>query len=148
MYNGQSLLFGPVIEKPNKTAFITEDPVDLILNGEFAKVPILATYTSDENLAGLLVDRFLIETGEKPVEYYTEPERVIPAILREKMDDRTLNIICSEMEKIYRNLEEKKYIVSVNIKKCTLITPTLHNSYRFLNVYLFFWNISLQVLNK
>jgi carboxylesterase type B len=45
--------FGPVIEKPNPTSFLDEDPTDLLLSGKFNQVPVIQGLTSKE---GLLVE--------------------------------------------------------------------------------------------
>lgn len=43
-------LFSPVIEKPNKTEVITKPPIEILLSGEYNKVPIMMGYTADEGL--------------------------------------------------------------------------------------------------
>lgn len=42
--------FGPTIEKPNKDAFLTEHPVDIMLSGNYNKVPIMLGFTSREGM--------------------------------------------------------------------------------------------------
>lgn len=42
--------FSPVIEKPNPTAFLTENPTDLLESGRFNQVPLIIGVTSNEGL--------------------------------------------------------------------------------------------------
>ncbi|XP_066249150.1 juvenile hormone esterase-like [Euwallacea similis] len=42
--------FGPIIEKPNLTAFITEDPTNLLGSGRYNQVPFIQGFCSNEGL--------------------------------------------------------------------------------------------------
>ncbi|XP_066154402.1 esterase FE4-like isoform X2 [Euwallacea fornicatus] len=42
--------FGPIIEKPNLTAFITEDPTGLLASGRYNQVPFIQGFCSNEGL--------------------------------------------------------------------------------------------------
>lgn len=115
MYSERSLIFGPVVEKPNKTAFITRDPTDLILNGEFSKVPILAGYTNHEGLLFELIDRCKRALGANISTAPPNPQELIPIIMKTKMDESNFDQICSEMENAYsmENMSLKKCLVSM-----------------------------------
>lgn len=110
MGDGRSLIFGPVVEKPNKTAFITKDPTEIILDGEFVKVPLLITYTSHEALMYELVDGYLLEPGQN----LDEPTKFIPTKLKAKMGDVISKVISNEMKNKYpsHNLKEAACAVS------------------------------------
>lgn len=97
LHGDRSLIFGPVVEKPNSTAFLTRDPTDMILNREFSKVPILAGYTSHE---GLLFECRGV-TGANISSVLPKPEEFIPSTMKTRMDDRDFDAVCSEMETAY-----------------------------------------------
>lgn len=111
----RSVIFGPVVEKPNKHAFLTNDPTELFLNGEFTKLPILATYTSNEGLMFEHLDRCAIESGKKICICPPNTQEYVPLVMKEKMDDLSLSEISSEMEKAYyhENSAMKKCLVSI-----------------------------------
>lgn len=108
------LVIGPVVEKPNRTAFITKDPTDIILNGEFSKVPLLVTYTSHEGLIYELMHKYLSESGRTVMKVSLEPEEFLPPLMKSRMNDEVFGIICSEMEKTYNiyDLPDKRCMVS------------------------------------
>lgn len=118
MHSKRSLIFGPVVEKPNKTAFITGDPTDLILNVEFPKVPIMAGYTNHEGLLFELIDKAAgVEMSNTP----PNPEEIVPIIMKTKMDDINFDKICSEMEHAYsmENMSLKRCLVSTYYNTCS-----------------------------
>jgi len=43
-------IYGPVIEKPNPTAIITQHPIDIIQSGKYNMVPIIMGFNSNEGL--------------------------------------------------------------------------------------------------
>lgn len=107
-------MFGPVVEKPNTTAFITEDPTTLLLNGKFHDVPILATYTDRERLLLATSEELQRKSGKlnKPVSL--ELEDLIHHRIKSKIDKVSFNELSFEMERVYpsNNLFEKTCLVS------------------------------------
>lgn len=49
--------FGPVIEKPNAEAFITEQPLDIMLSGNYLKVPLIIGYNTREGMFAELLQK-------------------------------------------------------------------------------------------
>lgn len=96
-------MIGPVVEPPNETAFITKDPSDIVLNGEFMKIPLLITYTSHEGLVFEMINRSALKAGGKLDDRSLEPEDFIPATFKDKIDNENFKRICSEMKDIYRS---------------------------------------------
>lgn len=68
---------GPVVEKisPYEPAFLSENPIDIILQGRYNKVPFLLGYTSRE---GMLIEI----TVPKEQQLVTNFEESIPFYLR------------------------------------------------------------------
>lgn len=110
-----NLVIGPVVEKPNRTAFITKDPTDIVLNGEFMKVPLLVTYTSHEALMYEMINRNTLKAGGEVNEISLEPEEFIPVVFKDKIDNESFRKVCSSMKNVYKsynNLEDRKLAVS------------------------------------
>lgn len=68
--------YGPVIEKPNSTAFLTENPLDLLASGRYNQVPMIQGVVSNE---GMLFDSPHSEqpssvSGENGVLWYWDLE--------------------------------------------------------------------------
>lgn len=42
--------FGPVVEKPNPTAFLTDNPIDILTSGSFSQVPLIQGVAANEGL--------------------------------------------------------------------------------------------------
>lgn len=99
------------MEKPNRTAFITQDLVDIILNGEFSIVPLMAAYTSNEGLIFEAIDRNLRASGVKIQDGPFRAEEILPPQLKAKMDKASLEMISHELENVY-SVEDN------TLKKC------------------------------
>lgn len=108
-------MIGPVVEKPNETAFITKDPTEMMLNGEFNKVPVLMTYASDEGLMYDACDKYSLKRGEVITETTFETSDCIPTAIKAKMNDFSIKQICTELDIIYaaESFAEKKRMVSI-----------------------------------
>lgn len=106
------IVFGPVVEKINDSAFITEDPVDMMLNGKFHKVPILSTYTNKECLLVEKLANYLRAKGKVVKPFHFEPTDILPAYFKAKMEHSDLNKISSEMDKIYSMFDDSTCLVS------------------------------------
>lgn len=91
----------------------------MLLNGEFAEVPILASYASNEGLAVELVNRRLVNSGEKAIKLPTKPEEAIPLTIQKEISNTDFEIICSEMKEVYNNESSDKvpYLVSTYIQE-------------------------------
>ncbi|GLV39704.1 uncharacterized protein CBL_08230 [Carabus blaptoides fortunei] len=67
--------FGPVIEKPNDEAFITEHPLDIMLSGNYIKVPIIIGYNTRE---GMILALIQTKDYGKIVYPFDDFEKIIP----------------------------------------------------------------------
>lgn len=110
LYGDRSLIFVPVIEKPNSTAVITKNPTDLILNGEFMKIPLIIGYTSNEALLFELIDCILRKNGANIPKGPPNPEDIIPIEFTKKISKPNFQMLCSEINKVYsvRDNTDKK----------------------------------------
>lgn len=107
----------PVVENPNPEAFLTEHPLDLLLSGNYNKVPIMIGYTSHE---GILLEMTNKQAG-LPTEYHpSDFERVIPAHYKIKKGSDLSKMIAKKVEEFYyvksktpEDDTENYYIVSI-----------------------------------
>lgn len=67
-----------MIEKPNPTAFLTENPADIFRSGKFNQVPIIQGLCSNEGLIGELGDLIYIPKD------FTPDKHLIPWNLNHK----------------------------------------------------------------
>lgn len=113
MFTNKTLIFGPTVEKPNSTAFITKDLVDTILSGDFSKVPLLASYTTNEGLLFEALDRTLKASGVDIPNGPLKLEQFFPYQIRAKINKNRFNMICQEMENIYslEDITQRKCLV-------------------------------------
>ncbi|XP_074040164.1 juvenile hormone esterase [Leptinotarsa decemlineata] len=98
---------GPVIEKPNPTAFLTKNPFEIMISGDYNKVPMIMGYTSNEGLlfsfANKLFGREGRESSEKPsLEDFIHPEMKI------EKGCPTSKVICKKLEEYYSQEENAK----------------------------------------
>ncbi|KRT85840.1 hydrolase [Oryctes borbonicus] len=87
---------GPVIERvsPYESAFLAEDPVDLVLQGRYHKVPLVIGYTSREGM--------IIETCvPKQHQLITNFEEAIPFYLRIPKGSQLSLKIAEEIKQFY-----------------------------------------------
>lgn len=106
LFERDGVVFGPVVEKPNKIAFITEEPIDMILNGSFYKLPILATYTDNETLLQVRLGEFVSKLGKPWKSWAFEPQDILPSYYKSKMNDSDFNKICSEIKRVYSSFND------------------------------------------
>ncbi|KAH1000894.1 hypothetical protein HUJ04_013165 [Dendroctonus ponderosae] len=94
----------PVLEAPGKTAFLTEDPRDIIKNGTYNQVPIVLGYTDKE---GYLLDfmRALVKEEPKPLEL----EKELPFELNLKPDSDELKNVVALIGKFYSENQYDDY---------------------------------------
>ncbi|KAG5895282.1 hypothetical protein JTB14_015148 [Gonioctena quinquepunctata] len=99
--DGRLEIISPVVEKPNNTDFITQHPIELIMTGNYNKVPVLLGYCSDE---GLMFDgsgtvcRFSTEgiQGEKP-----DLENFIQSYVKLEKGSKTSKAACGKLSDFY-----------------------------------------------
>lgn len=109
--------FGPVIEKPNDEAFITEQPLDIMLSGNYVKVPLIIGYTTRE---GMLVELIQKKEYGRVIHPLDDFEKAIPFYYNiPKRTELSKNIAKSIKEYYYGQAEatlddiDKFYLVSI-----------------------------------
>lgn len=107
-------MYGPVVEKPNRNAFLTEDPVERLLNGKFHHIPTLATYSNKERFFCVSSEQILKNSVPKAILSATT-ENLIPTMFKEKIDDVNLRIISSEIEKVYFSNDDLTKLTMVSL---------------------------------
>ncbi|CAB0002547.1 unnamed protein product [Nesidiocoris tenuis] len=70
--------FGPVVEVEHADAFITQQPLDIIMNGEASDVPILFSHTADE---GLYPGSQIIENETLMADLRDDWDEILPHLL-------------------------------------------------------------------
>ncbi|CAH1118266.1 unnamed protein product [Phaedon cochleariae] len=101
---------GPIIEKPNEAAFITELPRTLIKSGKYNKVPIMLGYCSNE---GLLFEIKSRSEGKSYTDEKLDLNDFIPPDLNFKQNDSRIQIIRKKLSNFYfeGNHAKNKYML-------------------------------------
>lgn len=89
---------GPVVEKPNPDAFLTEEPIDLMLTGKYNKVPIIIGYTSHE---GMLLEVYAKFTKTEASYRINDFEKVIPLCYNIQPGTELSKTIAKKIEEFY-----------------------------------------------
>ncbi|XP_053612703.1 esterase B1 isoform X1 [Plodia interpunctella] len=96
-----NILFGPVIEKShlNIEKFLTESPVELVINGSIANVPIIVGYTSGE---GIEISRKLPQL----LSFLARTGAVVPRELKFKLTREELKDVDKKIRNRYFSYKE------------------------------------------
>lgn len=124
MILGEQRPYGPIVEKPNKTAFITKHPFELITSGNYNHVPLLIGYTSHEGLLMEIVRKLF--PGLDNLWTY---RATIPWILN--ATDEVKDEIETLMSNYYGNVDDKRtkdeVMMDVTMLS-TIATVIIHHS--------------------
>ncbi|KAJ8963467.1 hypothetical protein NQ318_018950 [Aromia moschata] len=85
--------FGAVIEKPNETAFITRPVADIILSGDYNRVPIIFGYNTTEGILSELM--YPMKSEKERLEVKTD----IP--FQVKVEGEKAETLCKKMYNLY-----------------------------------------------
>lgn len=95
----QNDIIGPVIEKPNPDAFITEHPMDIMLSGNYNKVPIIIGYNSLEGIIMELNNKLVLN---KETKYrYDDFQKAIPYYYNLEKNSQFSKSIAKNIEEFY-----------------------------------------------
>lgn len=111
---------GPVIEipSPNEEAFITQDPMDIILSGNYNKVPFITGFNTREGMLFMV----MADKIKNPNLYNIDFERMIPYRLKlEKGSDSSLKLANQIKEFYFGDKEACEATVDNNYVVCIII---------------------------
>lgn len=99
MMTGTKRPFGPTIEKPNPDPFITREPYDVLVSGDYADVPAIIGYCNregnlSEGFANMLEDR-------KPI--HTEFDDLVPCDLNISKESVQFKELAKKVYEFYYN---------------------------------------------
>lgn len=107
--------FGPVVETPHEGAFLTEHPVDVMLSGNFTKVPAMMGFATREGMLSEIGIRRLY--GE--MKMFKSFEKKVPFFYNLKKGSELSLKVANMIKEFYYGKEEptldnldKFYIVS------------------------------------
>nr|WCC58149.1 carboxylesterase [Pharsalia antennata] len=107
--------FAPVIEKPNDTAFITEEPIDIIRSGNYNQVPLMIGYNSKEGLLLAAYETILALEGKTVKKETPSLEDAIPWQIGLERGSDVSKQVCENLTKTYYkgpNMAESTYLMS------------------------------------
>nr|XP_023018920.1 juvenile hormone esterase-like [Leptinotarsa decemlineata] len=99
---------GPVIEKPNPTAFLTKDPMEVMISGEYNKVPMIWGYTSNEGMLFVLLQKLAKEGKAKKMDEKPNLEDFVPPDMKLERGCSTSQEICKKIADFYFQGENAK----------------------------------------
>lgn len=92
-------MYGLVIERPfeqqGEVPFMCEDPLDIILSGNFSKVPLIMGYT---DLEGSVVDSY---RPERSLDMVDDPESNLSRFLGYKRGTQESRIVAQKVQEFY-----------------------------------------------
>lgn len=118
MYNFQEQeggrTFGPCIETPNPTAFITKKPIDIITSGQYNKVPMMIGFNSNEGLVFFMSEIVKNKKLSREIVY----ERFIPPQMNLPLESPLRKEITDKLRKVYSNdTSGDIFLVSIALTK-------------------------------
>lgn len=130
---------GPVIEKENPTAFITEDPRVLLKSGKHSQVPLMMGFTSREGMLAEMGSKLNIEKKNSDNDLAIH----VPYMLNLEKDE--VEKLSANLKEYYYNNEEITdenkdylYVVSTNL---LLLYPYYRHTRRLKSSAINFKNI-------
>lgn len=112
---GDRAPFAPVIEKPNDTAFITENLIDIIRSGNYNKVPFMIGYTTREGLLMPVYQTLLAKSGKTVKKEPPSLEDAIPWQVGLERGGELSKQVCQKIQKVYLsgpNIDDNIHVVS------------------------------------
>ncbi|XP_045764281.1 para-nitrobenzyl esterase-like isoform X2 [Maniola jurtina] len=128
---GLPIRFGPVVEKKfdNTEAFLTENPLDLLISGKFQPVPLIIGYNSREGI--------LLSYSElKKIDFTNKfPSFLVPAEIARKVSEEKLKEFGERIKAFYcPNRDMNSNDVNI-ISDIVTDIYFIHGIYRFSNFY-------------
>nr|XP_023018918.1 juvenile hormone esterase-like [Leptinotarsa decemlineata] len=99
---------GPVIEEPNPTAFLTKDPMEVIISGEYNKVPMIWGYTSNEGIIFKVFQKMAKEGKAGKMDEQPKLEDIVPPNMKLERGCPTSQEICKKIADFYFQGENAK----------------------------------------
>nr|AIY68377.1 putative alpha-esterase [Leptinotarsa decemlineata] len=94
-------VIGLVIEEPNPTAFLTKDPMEVIISGEYNKVPMIWGYTSNEGMLFVPLQEMSKKGKAFKVDEQLNLEDFVPPNMKLERGCSTSQEICKKIADFY-----------------------------------------------
>ncbi|XP_018575302.1 juvenile hormone esterase-like [Anoplophora glabripennis] len=117
--------FGPIIEKPSDTAFITEEPIDILMSGNYNQVPLIIGYNSGE---GLFLPAWTVLVTSRKLPFTVglpNLEDTIPHYIGLQRGSDISKQVCEKLKETYfdrPDLADNKYLM---ITDAMFVAPTM-----------------------
>ncbi|XP_013189497.2 juvenile hormone esterase isoform X2 [Amyelois transitella] len=153
-YRGLSILFAPVVEQKfdGVESFLNEEPLDILLSGNYNKVPLIIGYNSGEGLFTLSLQLKKAEFYNKHVKY------LVPREIASKMEEDQMIEFGDRIKNFYvgdKNFGEHTAEAIVKFQTDVYFTYNIHrfvHFYRLSNqpvfAYRFNYETDLNIIKK
>ncbi|XP_018575290.1 juvenile hormone esterase-like [Anoplophora glabripennis] len=124
------LCFAPIIEKPSNTAFITENPIDIIKSGNYNQVPLMFGYTTRE---GMFLAALPLLAASKGLPFKKNPpnlEDAIPWRIGLESGSDISKQVCEKLKKTYfqgPDLVDNTYVMTTDSMFVAAIIGSVKN---------------------